>query len=245
MMDVATIARVMGGKVYCGAANVPGPGHKPHDRSLRVFVDPNAPDGFYVHSFAYDDPIQCRDYVRQKMGLPAWQPRAQHTHSNGHGTTNEARLVNGAHKIATPQETESRTYDGRTTRAADLLSCIPSDAAGKPKFYPWGDDGPPRRANEARRHVYRRDGIPVRIKIKNAPGGDGPAYVNWYRVHDGDVTGWQAKRPDGYRSAPYTGAINPFDIEVADDSIFWPEGERDCDTLGNKKHPRFHFWRLR
>jgi hypothetical protein len=241
MMDVATIARVMGGKVYGGAANVPGPGHKPHDRSLRVFVDPNAPDGFYVHSFANDDPIQCRDYVRRKIGLPGWQPRTQHIHSNGHGNTNEARPVNRAHKIATTQEAQSRAYDGRTTRGAELPTCTPPDAAGKPKFYPWGDDGPPRRGNEGRRHVYRRDGIPVRIKIKIAPGGDGPAYVNWYRVHDRDVTGWQAKRPDSYQSVPYVGAINPFDIELADDSIFWPEGEKDCDTLGNKNLPAFTF----
>jgi hypothetical protein len=241
MMDVRTIARAMGGTVQSGAAIVPGPGHKPHDRSLRVFADPDAPDGFRVHSFAGDDPMQCRDYVRQKIGLPAWQPRAQHTHKNGHGRTNEARPVNGAHKIATPQETENQTYHGKTTRAAALPSCMPPDVAGKPKFYSWGDDGPPRRGNEARRHVYRRDGVPVRIKVKNAPGGDGSAFVNWYHVHDGDVTGWQAKRPDDYRSVPYTGEINPFDSELADDSIFWPEGEKDCDTLGKKNMPAFTF----
>jgi putative DNA primase/helicase len=27
-----------------------------------------------VHSFAGDDPIQCKDYVRTRLGLPAWQP---------------------------------------------------------------------------------------------------------------------------------------------------------------------------
>jgi hypothetical protein len=32
------------------------------------------PSGFLVHSFAGDDPIQCKDYVRGRLGLPAWQP---------------------------------------------------------------------------------------------------------------------------------------------------------------------------
>jgi putative DNA primase/helicase len=229
-MDVRIIARVMGGSVRSGAAIVPGPGHKPHDRSLRVFADPNAPDGFYVHSFANDDPIQCRDYVRQKMGLPAWQPsKQQHNPSNsfnGNSKTNGTRLVNGTQRAQRPCDSA-------------LPNRTPLDAAGKPKFYPWGDDGPPRRSNEARRHVYRRDGVPVRIKIKNTPGGDGPAFVNWYRVHDGDVTGWQAKKPDSFQSVPYIGAINPFDSELADDTVFWPEGEKDCDTLGNKNLPAF------
>jgi hypothetical protein len=40
MMDAATIARVMGGRVYQGAALVPGPHHSAADRSLRVFPDP-------------------------------------------------------------------------------------------------------------------------------------------------------------------------------------------------------------
>ena len=35
----------------------------------------NDTGGIAVHSFANDDPIACKDYVRQKAGLPAWQPR--------------------------------------------------------------------------------------------------------------------------------------------------------------------------
>ena len=32
-----------------------------------------APEGFVVHSFAGDDPIVCRDYVRQRLGLPSFR----------------------------------------------------------------------------------------------------------------------------------------------------------------------------
>jgi hypothetical protein len=35
---------------------------------------PSAPEGFVVHSFAGDDPLVCKDYVRQRLGLPEWQP---------------------------------------------------------------------------------------------------------------------------------------------------------------------------
>jgi len=55
------------------------------------------------------------------------------------------------------------------------------------------------------------------------------------------VIGWQGKRPDGYRDVPYIGAVDPFDPELAGDTIFWPEGEKDCDTLGNINMPAFTF----
>jgi hypothetical protein len=44
---------------------------------LVVRPEPNAPDGFVVHSFANDDPIACKDYVREKCGLPAFKAKAK------------------------------------------------------------------------------------------------------------------------------------------------------------------------
>jgi hypothetical protein len=52
----------------------PGPGHSAIDRSLSVKLDSNAPDGFVVHSFAGDDPLVCRDHVREKAGLEPFKP---------------------------------------------------------------------------------------------------------------------------------------------------------------------------
>jgi RecA-family ATPase len=68
------LARCLRGDISNGQVLAPGPGHNATDRSLSVKIDPTAPDGFVVHSFARDDPIQCRDYVREKAGLQAWQP---------------------------------------------------------------------------------------------------------------------------------------------------------------------------
>src|SRR5438046_1804340 len=71
-LDLPSFARVLGGDINGGQVLCPGPGHSTKDRSLAVKLDDSAPDGFVVHSFADDDPIACRDYVREKAGLPAF-----------------------------------------------------------------------------------------------------------------------------------------------------------------------------
>lgn len=74
-LDLHRLARDLGGEVSGGQVLAPGPNHKsPTDRSLSVRLDPNAPEGFLVNSFANDDPLACRDHVRAKAGLPAWEP---------------------------------------------------------------------------------------------------------------------------------------------------------------------------
>jgi hypothetical protein len=70
-------ARALGGEASGNSVMAPGPGHSPHDRSLSVTLDANAPGGFLVHSFAGDDPIACKDHVRARLGLPAFQPQAK------------------------------------------------------------------------------------------------------------------------------------------------------------------------
>jgi hypothetical protein len=75
MIDVRAIAAALGGQVV-GANKIlaPGPGHSRRDRSLAVKLDLRAPDGFMCFSHAGDDWKDCRDYVRQRLGLPEWQP---------------------------------------------------------------------------------------------------------------------------------------------------------------------------
>ena len=100
-----------------------------------------------------------------------------------------------------------------------------------------GDEGPAASQDELRRHIYRRCGRPVRIKLKRTNG----AYVNWYRVMDGMDEGWQAAKPNGYSPCPYSGAIDPFDRELSGDVLYWPEGEKDCDTVSGLCLPAFTF----
>jgi hypothetical protein len=106
--DLQTVARFLGGRVNGDSVLCPGPDHSASDRSLSVKIDANAPDGFLVHSFANDDPILCRDYVRQKLGLPAFK-----TNGNGKRFSEEAieRAVMAAAQAAALKSKPVAIYD--------------------------------------------------------------------------------------------------------------------------------------
>jgi hypothetical protein len=76
MIDLRAIARALGGEVTGrDSCNVPGPGHGSEDCSLSIKVNARAPGGFVVYSHADDNPIECRDYVRARLGLEPWVGR--------------------------------------------------------------------------------------------------------------------------------------------------------------------------
>src|SRR5215207_7791872 len=95
-LDPQQVARALGGKAKGKQVTAPGPGHSRLDRSLAIICDPHAPDGFIVHSHACDDDIAAKDYVRERLGIPAWKPRGK-----GHGAagstngrkTSDAKLI--------------------------------------------------------------------------------------------------------------------------------------------------------
>jgi putative DNA primase/helicase len=126
-MNVFYAAKALGGDI-AGRDRVlcPGPGHSPQDRSLSVTLDPNAPNGFRVHSFANDDWKDCRDHVRQMLGLPAWEP------GDGQNRTIPPSKVPQWDMSAVGQEAEDRrrTEDDliRIKRAQELW-----DEAGEPR----------------------------------------------------------------------------------------------------------------
>ena len=99
--DLKTAARLLGGDLNGDQIIAPGPGHSAADRSLSIRVDPDAPDGFVVHSFAGDDPIACRDYVREKLKLPAFKP-------NGSKQPSEDDIMRAVMAAATGQGRDSK-----------------------------------------------------------------------------------------------------------------------------------------
>jgi Toprim domain len=80
MSDLRDLARALGGEISGRQVLAPGPGHGRLDRSLSIRFDPAAPGGFVVHSFAGDDPFACKDYVRERLGLPEWEPGDEQDH---------------------------------------------------------------------------------------------------------------------------------------------------------------------
>lgn len=77
MMNLKTIARLLGGEVTGQQVAAPGPGHSKYDRSMAVFFDNSHPDGFRCHSFSGDDWKTCRSHVKARLGItdgPAPRP---------------------------------------------------------------------------------------------------------------------------------------------------------------------------
>jgi hypothetical protein len=61
------IAKAVRGTLNGHWIRIPGPGHRESDDSLGFRLDPAAPGGFWVHTFAEDDPAECRAYVKQLL----------------------------------------------------------------------------------------------------------------------------------------------------------------------------------
>jgi hypothetical protein len=67
-ISLQQIARALNGEVRGQQVLAPGPGHSAEDRSLSVMISVSG-DDIIVHSFAADDPIACKKYVREKCGI--------------------------------------------------------------------------------------------------------------------------------------------------------------------------------
>jgi hypothetical protein len=114
MKSLRQIAHALGGEVRKEQVRAPGPGHSAHDRSMSVKLSAKNPDGFIVNSFAGDDPIACRDYVKVKLGMTSTQPSRK---LNGH--TDPAAVMRRvkkamkakAPKTQKPPATVTATYE--------------------------------------------------------------------------------------------------------------------------------------
>jgi Toprim domain len=160
-LDLRAIARALGGEVSGQRVLAPGPQHSPKDRSLCVSLTPALPGGFLVHSFAGDDPIECKDYVRARLGLPAWQSgdeqdRRVHlsrikdwdrTIADGQATLRE-KTEDDLLRIKRAQALWNEAADPRGTRAVPYLMTraldLADDLAGAALRYhprcPWRNE---------------------------------------------------------------------------------------------------------
>jgi putative DNA primase/helicase len=75
MSQLRSWARALCGTVYGRSILCPGPRHSRGDRSLSVTPSTAAPGGFVVFSHCGDDWQACRDFVRARLGLPAFAPQ--------------------------------------------------------------------------------------------------------------------------------------------------------------------------
>lgn len=77
MIGLHELAQRLGGELgRNGIVTCPGPGHSPKDRSLSVWLDGG---DLRVYSFPGDDWQVCKDHVRERLGLSAWEPGSPRT----------------------------------------------------------------------------------------------------------------------------------------------------------------------
>ena len=141
------LARLIGGNALSRdsrgreGAHGPGPGHGHGDRSMVVRIDPASPDGFVVYTFSpRDDWRACKDYVRERLGLPTRMFRRPHTPScatkktgqTGHSaSSSQARRLwkHSQPPAGTPVE---HYLESRAILATDAIRILPA----KPPQYP-------------------------------------------------------------------------------------------------------------
>lgn len=157
------------------------------------------------------------DAARELASILNVAPAQGSTALTGNVRSSAPRKASSVAASPTDARTAPTTFPDRTT----------PDQDGKPRFVVAGNEGPRIRNDEKRRHIYCQGGVPVRIKIMR---NDGDAF-NVFRVRSADgVTGWQYRKPDGFEAVPYFVGSNPFDADP-EQPIYWPEGEKDADTL--------------
>lgn len=115
------VALALGGTVSGNQVLAPGPSHSAGDQSLSVRLDSSAPGGFLVHSFAGDDPLRCKDYVRDKLGV-RWEPTAPPRDS-------VARMTERVHKPVAKAGSPPATYIYRQADGTPYLRVV------RPGFY--------------------------------------------------------------------------------------------------------------
>lgn len=125
-ITLASVAKALGGTVANGQVRAPGPGHSAIDASLSVKLDDSAPDGFIVNSFSpSDDPIKCRDYVREKLGLPAFQSNGRKPRrSNGDIERALVEAVNSQVQDRKPAGTLTNQYSYKNEDGALLYQVL-------------------------------------------------------------------------------------------------------------------------
>lgn len=142
IFDLRTIARALGGDVVNGQVLAPGPKHTTKDRSMSVRLSANSPDGFVVFSHAGDDFRDCRDYVRDRLGLPrdGWKSKIEENSKRDSRPVASApvpdlKLVESAERTETALAFWNASGEPRGTLGAAYLASrgldLPDDLAGE------------------------------------------------------------------------------------------------------------------
>src|SRR5262249_40178341 len=150
LLNLQALARALGGEVSGGQVLAPGPGHSPKDRSLSVKLDADAPDGFVVKSFANDDPFVCKDYVRDKAGIAAFEP-----YTKRKPTFDINKVITAQLSRSKPRANAVATYDYTDDMGTLLYQVVRFEPKNFRQRQPDGKGGWNWNVNGIRRVPYR------------------------------------------------------------------------------------------
>jgi putative DNA primase/helicase len=141
ILDPSAVARALGGVVLGRTVLAPGPGHSRADRSLSIKIEPTAPDGFIVHSFAGDSPLSCRNLVRAALGFGTCMEQRRQSRSRWSPVPTTAHGDDGVRRSALALRLWNEGRDPRGTVVAGYLASralmLPSEVAGEViRFHP-------------------------------------------------------------------------------------------------------------
>jgi Protein of unknown function (DUF3987) len=117
-ISLKSIAHILGGELRGNQVLAPGPGHSCEDRSLSISISDSGHD-IVVHSFAHDDPIACKDYVREKCGIQ-FKPNGKQRFSEDEIT----RAVMAATEARAPKSKPIATFDYRDSDGTLLYQVL-------------------------------------------------------------------------------------------------------------------------
>jgi putative DNA primase/helicase len=182
---------------------------------------PTRRDGFVCHSFANDDPITCKDYVRAAWGLPEWKPNGGNKTRSGIDIEKAiaAALVAQTRSTAKPAKRIVKTYNYTTADGAlsyqnvrlepkNFLQRRPS--SDEPGVWIWG--------------------LSAGEFMRKGPGRD------WRKFDEQKFTDekyTERRTFDGVQRVLYRW---PELLAYPDATIFVTEGEKDADRLAELGH---------
>jgi hypothetical protein len=167
-------------------------------------------------------PLEAARALGEILGVPLQSNVARlHKVACG-GAPTITPLAPRARELMSPElsQRDPETFPPRT----------PPDDRKKTSFIVAGDDGPPIFTDEQRRHPYKAGTIPIKIKVMRR---NGDARI-WYGVSDGAATGWQSRKPVGFCGLAFIGCLDPLDPERINEPVYWPEGEKDVESVTAK-----------
>jgi 5S rRNA maturation endonuclease (ribonuclease M5) len=162
-IDLQSLAFALGGEVSNNQVLCPGPGHSAKDRSLSVKLDADAPDGFIVNSFASDDAIECKDYVRAKLSLPAFKPNGGGGRRHRASTADISNMLAAAIELIDESEPAGRVvaaYDYTDDKGELLYQVLRYEPKGFSQRRPNGNGGWIQNIDGVGRVLYRLPELP-------------------------------------------------------------------------------------